>query len=188
MDFEKYIKILDSEPVFQDMKNCCENSPFHREESVFVHTMMVCNEFDKRYSAFNDDYFVGLFACLFHDLGKPACRTPKFNEDRGHYFSYGGHDDVSATMAEEIMVRYGFNEFDIARVSWMIRNHQIFWSVKDNNRKVGIANDLRNPGLGLSFNCYKAFMLADDAGRIQDNRDKNCEEIFNTFEREYLNK
>lgn len=187
MNFDKYFKIIKEEPIFNNMRNCKEDSPYHREESVFVHTMMVCEEFDRRYSDLDDDYFVGLFACLFHDLGKPACRTRKESEKRGVYHSFDGHDSVSAELAQDIMVRYDFNEFDIVRITWMIRHHQTFWSLKDNAKKAWIAEKFRNPGFGLDFHCFRAFMLADDAGRIVDEVTMDCAAHFDTFEREYLN-
>lgn len=187
MNFEKFFKVIKSEPVFNEMRVCRENSPYHREESVFEHTMMVCDEFDNRYSTLDDDYFVGLFACLFHDVGKPACRIKKENEKRGVYFSYDGHDLKSAEIAEDIMVRHGFSEFDVARVCWMIRHHQTFWCVKDNDKKVEVANVFRNSGFGLDFHCFRAFMLADDFGRIMDERTVDSVAYFDEFKRQYLN-
>lgn len=187
MNYDTFYKIIATEPVFRDMRACVENSPYHREANVFEHTMMVCEHFNEHYSELDDDYFIGLFACLFHDLGKPVCRTRKENEKRGVYYSYDGHDGVSATIAGEIMARYNFNDFDIMRICWMIRHHQIFWCVKDNDTKVRIANDIRNPGLGINFHCFRTFMLADDFGRICDERDIDSYEHFATFEKQYLN-
>ena len=187
VDFDKFYKILAIEPVFDEMKACKEDSPYHREESVFVHTMMTCDEFTRRYSELDDDFFVGLFACLFHDVGKPAMRTRKESPERGVYHVFSGPDLKSAEIAEEIMTRHGFNEFDIARICWMIRHHQTFWSVKDNDKKVEVANALRDPGIGLNIHCFKAFMLADDFGRICDVRVQDTEVHFTEFERQFLN-
>lgn len=189
MNFDKFFKIIKTEPIFNDMRAVKEDSPYHREESVFVHTMMVCEEFDRHYSKLDDDYFVGLFACLFHDLGKPACRTRKESIARGVYHSFDGHDLVSADLANDIMVRHGFNEFDIVRITWMIRHHQTFWCLKDNDKKAAMAEVFRNPGFGLDFHCFRAFMLADDFGRDCDEgtRTVNSVEHFDTFKREFLN-
>lgn len=187
MNFEKFFEIIRTEPIFDEMKLVKEDSPYHREASVLVHTMMVCEEFDLHYSDLDDDYFIGLFACLFHDIGKPICRVRKESKARGVYHSYDGHDLVSADMATDIMVRHGFNEFDIIRITWMIRHHQTFWCLKDNIKKVEIADKFRNPGFGLDYHCFKNFMLADDFGRISDVREMNSVEHFEIFEREYLN-
>lgn len=188
--FDKFFHIIKTEPIFNDLRDCCENSPYHREESVFVHTMMVCEEFDRRYSDLDDDYFIGLFACLFHDLGKPSCRIRKENAARGVYHSFDEHDLVSADLANDIMVRHGFNEFDIARITWMIRHHQTFWSLKDNDKKVAIADVFRNDGFGLDFHCFRTFMLADNFGRIVDPDARSVVDAAghcDTFKREFLN-
>lgn len=187
MNFEKFFKIIAVEPVFNVMKTVKEDSPYHREASVFEHTLMVCSEFSHHFSDLDDDYFVGLFACLFHDIGKPACRVRKENVTRGVYHSFDGHDLVSADMANEIMVRHDFNEFDIARITWMIRHHQTFWCLKDNDKKVAIADVFRNAGVGIDFECFKAFMIADDFGRICDERTQDSHAHFDEFEKQYLN-
>lgn len=168
------------------MKTVKENSPYHREESVFVHTLMVCGEFDQRYSSLEDDYFIGLFACLFHDIGKPECCVRKESEKRGSYLSFAGHDVASSKLAIEIMNRYNFNEFDIIRIQWMIENHQVFWTVKSNEKKHQISEVFRNPGLGINYHCFKAFMLSDDFGRICEERDIDSIQYFKDFEQQFL--
>lgn len=187
---DKFFHIIKTEPIFNNLRAVKEDSPYHREESVFVHTMMVCEEFDRRYSDLDDDYFIGLFACLFHDLGKPACRTRKENASRGVYYSYDGHDLVSAALANDVMLRHEFSEFDIMRITWMIRHHQTFWSLKDNDKKVAIADVFRNAGIGLDFHCFRAFMFADNFGRIVDDGARSVVDVvahFDTFKREFLN-
>lgn len=187
MNYDKFFEIIETESIFEEMRSCTEDSPYHRESSVFEHTMMVCDHFNDHYSDLEDDYFVGLFACLFHDVGKPSCRTRKENEKRGVYYSYDGHDLVSADIATEIMYRHDFDAFEIMRISWMIRHHQTFWCLKDNDKKVELANKFRNAGFGLDYHCFRSFMIADDIGRICDERGMDSKEHFDTFEREFLN-
>ena len=187
MNYDLFYEIINKNPIFAYMKTVREDSPYHRESSVFEHTMMVCQEFDDRYSVLDDDYFVGLFACLFHDIGKPACRTPKESESRGKYFTYEGHDMESSEQAVEIMARYHeFSPFNIIRIKWMIEHHSTFWTIKDNDKKVELANDFRNAGLGLNYHCFKTFMIADDMGRICEDRTQDSNQIFKDFEEQYL--
>jgi len=185
MNHDTFIKIITTEPIFDEMRACKEDSPYHREDSVYEHTMMVIEWYDRHCSPLDDDYFIGLFACLFHDLGKPSSKKPCATP--GKPWSFSGHDLVSSKLAAEIMERHGFNGFDSARICWMIEHHQVFWSVKDNAKKAKIASAIRNPGLGIDFHIFKMFMLADDFGRICEIRDVDSALHFDVFEREYLN-
>lgn len=187
MNFDVFFKIIDTEPVFETMKQVKENSPYHREESVFIHTMMVCEEYDRMYSQLEDDYFVGLFACLFHDTGKPSSLVVKQNSKRGTYNSFIGHEIASARIAGEIMNQYNFNSFDILRICWMVEHHQVFWAIKETEKKQQYVDVFRNPGLGINYLCFKAFMLADDRGRICEDKSFDSVQCFKDFEQQYLN-
>ncbi len=186
MNFDTFNTILNNEPIFAVMKNTKEDSIYHREESVYVHTMMVCNEFTSNYSQDNDDFFIGLFACLFHDTGKPQCRVAKESAQRGKYFSFAGHDAASAKIAAEIMSRYNFTTFEVIRICWFIEHHQSFWTVVGNTKKIAIVNDFKNPGIGIGFPCFKAFMMADNYGRICEQGQAESDTIMATFEQQYM--
>ena len=184
LNLELYNKILGFEYAVCLMGKVCEDSPYHREPNVLFHTCMVCDWYKESTSEQEDWYWIGLFACLLHDIAKPVCRTRKENVKRGVYYSYDRHDVVGAEMAEQILAKHGVSEFDIYRISWMIAHHQIFWSTKDNDIKVRMAKFLSN------HNCYKAFkffMLADDFGRVCDERTMDSWKYFADFEREYMN-
>jgi putative nucleotidyltransferase with HDIG domain len=167
------------------MRNTSENSIYHREENVFIHTMMVCEWYHNHAPTRTDYYYLGLFAGLLHDIAKPICRTRKENEKRGVYYSYDRHDVVGAKMAEELLASYAVNEFEIMRISWMVGHHQIFWSTKDNGIKVRMAKFLREQDI---FEPFKHFMLADDFGRICEDRTLDSVQHFDDFEREYMNR
>jgi len=184
LDLHLIAKSLSKEPVFDLMWNTVEDSPYHREENVLVHTKMVCqwyrdNTVNPKYPEW---YGLGYLACALHDVAKPTCRTLKENKQRGTYYSYDKHDVVGARMSEEILVRAGAHEFDIYRISWMIRHHQIFWSTKKRELREDMARILVERDFYLPF---KYFMLADDFGRIADSRDLDSFEHFRLFEQEF---
>lgn len=175
--------MFQSETVFADMGMTVEDSPYHREANVLVHTRMVMDWYKASLPASVDDYLLGLFACALHDIAKPRCRVEKINEKRGTYYSYDRHDVVGAEMAEEMMVRCDVSEFDIYRISWMIRHHQIFWATKKRDIRNEMARVLVDHNFYLPF---KYMMIADDMGRITDARSVDSKEYFRQFEMEQL--
>lgn len=58
-------------------------------------------------------------ATLFHDIGKPRTRT----EDSTGEVHFYGHEDVGATMAQEIMRRLHYSVDEIKRVSTLVSLH-----------------------------------------------------------------
>lgn len=74
--------------VFRSMKHTVEGNPYHEEDNVFVHTMMVTQ---LAHSMWKDPEIT--LACLLHDIAKPYC-----------YYEYGsghGHDDAGVEMVED---------------------------------------------------------------------------------------
>src|SRR5574343_404708 len=100
---EKFTQFVDEHlyphEMFKAMNNTIEDSPWHREENVWVHTMMVLKEY---YDATDDVWMkadlIGAFACAFHDVGKPLAEEEVYSEARGVYRRYGGHELISARM------------------------------------------------------------------------------------------
>lgn len=176
-------KIINSEPVFDDMWNTVEDSPYHREQNVLVHTQMVISWYTENVSPKEDWGYLGLFACLMHDIAKPCCRTRKENKERGVYYGYDKHDIVGAKMAEEILVKYDVHPFDIYRICWMVEHHQIFWGTKKKDQRLQMYKTLLQRDFLQPF---KYFMLADTYGRITDDEKPNGEKFFEDFQAECL--
>jgi tRNA nucleotidyltransferase (CCA-adding enzyme) len=89
--------------------NCKQNN--HHVFEVFEHiTETLCyvpNELTLRLTA------------LFHDIGKPKCKTIDI-DGNVHFY---GHDEVSANMAKEIMIRLKYDNQTIDEVTYLVRNH-----------------------------------------------------------------
>ncbi|SIQ97302.1 poly(A) polymerase/tRNA nucleotidyltransferase (CCA-adding enzyme) [Alkalispirochaeta americana] len=58
------------------------------------------------------------WAALFHDIGKPRCCA---EDEKGRHFH--GHDQVSASMAEEVLGRLRFSKERIRSVAHLVRHH-----------------------------------------------------------------
>ena len=175
-----YFDEFTQQPYFQEMNNTTENSPWHREGNVGIHTNMVVAEYLSLSSdEWGRDELVGALACAFHDVGKPAaCEKNgiKWKAERGNYLSFGGHEQISARMWEDYAVRnwtrltevFKLHPFDIYAVGWMIEYH-LPWGIKK-------VDKINNIALTSMFVCdpevYTNVLLADTYGRISDDQDE----------------
>lgn len=109
--------------VFRDMQYTVEDNPFHREENVFVHTMMVLSHAAEHW---NDPEIN--FSCVMHDVSKPECYKERGN---GH-----GHDVDGVPMIEEFCKKWKVpnNYRDIAKI--VCEQHQKIHTVlgRDKNK------------------------------------------------------
>ena len=90
MKFEKFFEQFRTTPIWQRMEQTVEDSPWHREANVAVHTEMVLQEFDKIAKDFNfsnEALLIGKIALLFHDTGKPHAEEEKVSEQECGYDS-----------------------------------------------------------------------------------------------------
>jgi poly(A) polymerase len=97
-------------PEITGLKGVEQPPKFHPEGDVFVHTMLLIKQLKKADA-------VLAFACLLHDVGKPA--TFK-KTDR---IRFNGHDRVGARIAEGILKRLKFSNEEIRKITYCIDNH-----------------------------------------------------------------
>ncbi len=185
--FDSVFKALENHPYFVAMKNVKEDSSWHRESSVYVHTQMVIDQFKKaiefktytNHSEFMEDLCV-FFGLLFHDVGKPVARdipdNKKTRDDGTVYYRFTGHEKISTRMWEDFAVRnmpmlaeMGLTPWEIFyKISWMIENH-LPYGLKD-PKKIQALKDT----IGSTFVNEESFYAAirsDAYGRISDDHD-----------------
>lgn len=167
-------------PIYRAMNNTTEGSPWHREKSVGIHTSMVVAHFITTIPPNKDwdrDDVARALVCAFHDVGKPGARTEKFNETRGTYYSFPGHEQKSARLWEDYaasnwkMMQRLFNltPYHIYKIGWMIEYHKP-WDIKKPHKLEKIARTLSE----ISWpDAFGDVLLADALGRIQDDRVDN---------------
>lgn len=92
--------------IFHEMNGCVENNAWHREENVFVHTMMVLQYASDKWR----DKEVN-FAALLHDIAKPVCYALLGN---GY-----GHDAEGVSMIEDWCAKWKVpnNYRDLAKIT-----------------------------------------------------------------------
>jgi len=158
------------------MSNVFEDSPWHREATVAVHTNMVVSEYLATLTkkSWSEGDLLGAFVCAFHDVGKPAARTEAYKPERGTYYRYVGHELISARIWEDWAVNnwkfleseFGMVASSIYRVSWMIENH-LPWSVKKEAKRRALAVTAMYCGSG-NIQPFINVLKADTWGRISD--------------------
>lgn len=93
-----YHNELSNHQLFNDMANCVESSPWHRERNVKVHTdMVVSSAFLQSNNIPNitdREILISLFAASFHDVGKPLAKR---QTESGHN-SFKGHEKISSNL------------------------------------------------------------------------------------------
>lgn len=99
--------VVSTSPYVVEMNATVEDSPWHREANVLVHTQMVVTEFldrwhDKEYSHQDRNMYCAGVAALFHDFGKPDAEEEHTTPERGTYRRYKGHEAVSGAVFREV--------------------------------------------------------------------------------------
>jgi poly(A) polymerase len=97
-------------PEVAALKGVEQPPKFHPEGDVFTHTMLLIRQLK------NADTILA-FACLLHDIGKPA--TFK-KTDR---IRFNGHDRVGARLTERILRRFRFSNEEARKISYCVDNH-----------------------------------------------------------------
>ena len=97
-------------PEFDAIMETSQNNPYHKY-TVGIHTVKVMENVPKD-TAFR-------YAALFHDIGKPSCKTTGA-DGVDHFY---GHQQVSEKMCKMIMRRLKMDNATIDRVSRIVLYH-----------------------------------------------------------------
>ena len=165
-------------PWANAMKLTREDSPWHRESSVWEHTRMCLDWYDRNLSNKRNDQqkMLTRIALTFHDVGKPPCQIIKFSEERGEYRAYHGHEQVSARMWVDFalsnpaicdLLRITAN--DISNIAFMIEHHVPF-ATKDPKKRKALKDALMNRIGESGHRAWLDFLYCDQFGRISDDQ------------------
>ncbi len=169
--YHDYLKRHD---IFRRLSDISENSPWHRESNILVHTDMVVSEYLTRAGEnWTTDHIVGALAAAFHDVGKPDAKTKKYNPERGNYYSFPGHGHISARLWEDFVVNdwkifqseLELLPIDIYRVGWLCENHMPYYTKKRDKVQI-LVRTARE--LFPNFPALETLVCADSWGRVSD--------------------
>jgi len=181
-------EFVDRDPLYIEMSKISENSPWHRESTVAVHTNMVVGEFlaqsvtEGCENEWSEEELLGAFAAAFHDVGKPAARTEAYNAERGTYYRFGGHELISARLWEDWAVRnweflvreFNFSVDWIYCVGWLIENH-LPWAIKKPEKRKYLALGVSRTVVFADY--FINLLKADTWGRISDDQDEKRQKV-----------
>lgn len=177
--FDKMVQKMKSLPIWQQMIDTVEDSPWHREANVAVHTEMVVDQavqFAQHYDLSSKSTVRLLLATFFHDFGKPEAEEICTKEDGTIYRRYSGHEQISARLFEQIFVTY-YNELfdgwvtpeDAHCVTFLIEHH-LPYKVSDKQKRIAYCWAMQEMFADGPKVLY-AMLQADTWGRISDDQD-----------------
>jgi predicted kinase len=189
-DFQIFVDNFKATNIWKNMQATVENSPWHREDNVALHTEMAIGEavkiLDVEYPAGsiqNDRMRILVtLALLFHDTGKPEAETEKESEERGVYRSYAGHEQMSARVFESYAIdnwaelSHIITPWDVFTVTWMIEHH-LPYSLKQPQKVKALASGLKTLFKDGAIDTFYIMLRGDTSGRISDNWDTNYQNM-----------
>lgn len=175
--FDDMFKVFSASRWADEMRKVKEDSPYHREESVWIHTEMTREAlYSKMASHFGltpQEYLIVDTALLFHDVGKPPCLTVNFKEERGWFNSFYNHELRSARMFETFYVsNYAlFKDWlsveDAYKVMWLIENHLPYYAIETSRQANYLKTAVHHQFEGRDVVMW-AHLMSDTYGRISD--------------------
>lgn len=170
-------------PHWATMEKTVENSPWHREANVAVHTTMTIEAYKEKFFAIRTERqrVLTLMALLFHDFGKPeAEETLEKKEEPGVFYRrYAGHEPISANVflsfmcdheeLREMFFDQGFTWRDIRAIKVMIEHH-LPYGLKNEQKRQRQAHMI-DATFGEDKVCFFDMLISDCWGRISDDHD-----------------
>ena len=182
---------------WQTMINTVENSPWHREANVAVHTNMTIEQYQLQFYEQRTERqrIITLMALLFHDFGKPEAEETleKKDEPGVFYLRYAGHEPISGNVFLSFMIDHnelremffdqGFTWADIRMIKVMIEHHLPYGFKNEQKRQK--LKQMIDVTLGEDVVCFYDMLRSDCHGRISDDHETkkaNVEEWIAGFE------
>jgi predicted kinase len=165
------------------MQNTVENSPWHREANVAVHTDMTIEKYLAKFyhNRTERQRVLTLMALLFHDFGKPEAEETleKKDEPGVFYRRYAGHEPISGNEflsfmcdnheLRQLFFDQGFTWKDIRIIKVMIEHH-LPYGLKNEQKRQKL-KQMIEATLEGDETCFYDMLRADCHGRISDDHD-----------------
>ena len=187
--FQAIANIVTTTPEWHVMSSTVEDSPWHREANVAVHTTM-CIEFYlnnvlPKVQRTDSQVVRTLVALLFHDFGKPEAEETVERADGTPYRRYAGHESISANAMIDLVMRDTLLKdlldacnVDLRAVKFMIENHLPYGMTN----KTKLANLALAVQLNCDPDCFYDMLWSDCNGRISDDHEMKRQNVLNWIE------
>lgn len=185
--FDDFLTKFKSMGHWHHMQNTVENSPWHRETNVAVHTEMVMQQYRDRFMSHHTEIenLIALTALLFHDTGKPKAEEVLEKKDGSGdtYRRYAGHEQESAVTFQEYYMtmpelRQLLPTYAARAVRWIIEHH-LPYGYKDKVKRQGLAisTKVALAEAGASYSLFFDCLRSDAAGRISDDHEQKLQAV-----------
>lgn len=176
--FMQILKKVQATDEWAVMNKTVENSPYHREANVAVHTMMTLGMYEEHFASKRTERqrMLTRVALLFHDFGKPDAEETLTNDDGSTRRRYAGHELISANSFVDFVQSHedirqalydaDINDYDIRAIRFMIEHH-LPYSLKKQNKVESLKFNLAEL-LGDDLVCFYDMLESDCRGRISD--------------------
>jgi predicted kinase len=186
MDAQTYIKhFTNSSSLWRQMEQTVEDSPWHREASVAVHTQMCLDHYLASFASQRTEQQnkIALLSLLFHDVGKPdAEETIDRKDGSGTYRRYTGHELLSAIAFTECWLEdphlREFVSADEARQIRFIIEHHLPYGYKDSKKRSDLRTAIEHT-LREDVQTFYDCLRSDAAGRISDDHETKLQNVEN---------
>lgn len=163
------------ELVRDAMVDTVEDSPYHREDNVWVHTEMVVDEYvNMSPDVWDKKDVLGALMCAFHDTGKPMAEEVLTRSDGTEYRRYSNHDTMSGNIFIDYYLRHRndsvfalLDETDVYNI-WVMIAYHMPYKMSDHRMKA-LKYHMEHFGLTEVFT---RGVFADAKGRFTDNQEK----------------
>lgn len=177
--FDAFYKEFRKTDLWAAMVNTREDSPWHREANVGVHTQMLLDWYKKNLANHRNEtqQMFTLVGCLFHDTGKPPAEIIKHSAERGEYRAYHGHEQLSARIwtdyamshKEQVLEGLKFNLSDVTNIALMLEHHVPF-ALKDAKKRKALKTAFMQRMGTEGHRAWLDMLLSDQHGRNSDNQ------------------
>lgn len=197
--FEQFLEQVKQTAHWKTMCNTVENSPWHREANVAVHTLMTLDVYWKKFAPRRSEreQLLTSIALLFHDFGKPEAEEEVEKKDGSgdKYRRYAGHEPISANEFMSFICDHpdlrkqlfdqGLTWPDMRRIKVMIEHH-LPYGLKNEQKRKNLREMISRTlgGISLSVDgvaglemCYYDMLRSDAAGRISDDHEQKLQAV-----------
>jgi len=179
--FEKFLERVKKTPNWATMERTVENTTWHREANVAVHTQMTIDVYMEKF--FKDrtprQQLLTLIGLTFHDFGKPEAEQTVEIEPGLITRKYGGHEAMSAREFKyfiethedmrQLLYEGGIDDDDIEAIRVMIQHH-LPYNIESAKKRMNLKRRLYEV-LGGDLVCFYDMLRSDCAGRISDDHE-----------------
>jgi len=178
-EFNAWLAGFKTTDLWAAMARTVEDSPWHREANVGVHTEMLLDVWRTTIQPTRPprQALFTAIACTFHDTGKPPAEIHKFSEARGNYRAYHGHEQVSARLwtdyalsNPEFMARFSLSLADVSNLAFAIEHHVPF-DMKDAQKRRALKATFFDRGGKELHQSWLDLLYCDQYGRTSDDQE-----------------